>query len=151
MSRIIYCEHSKTRRVDLVFQFLLGRVAWCTGAVRRQPKRSQENSRNEKRGPLSAYAARRALVERFDIEPFPDFSAKWANFTGLVLFCIDAKFCKKIFVGKLLTRYTRFTCFCTAQISIFLIISAKFLETSSHVCSTFLCTGRCVHWTTHCA
>ena len=39
-------------------------------------------------------AAARGLVERFDIEPFSDFSAKWANFTGLVLFCIDAKFCK---------------------------------------------------------
>ena len=60
-----------------------------------------------------------SLVERFDIEPFPDFSAKSANFTELVLFCIDAKFCKKIFVGKLLTRSTRFTCFCTAQTSIF--------------------------------
>ena len=59
------------------------------------------------------------LVERFDTEPFSDFSAKWANFRGLVLFCIDAKFCKKIFVGKLLTRSTRFTCFCTAQTSIF--------------------------------
>ena len=41
------------------------------------------------------------------------------NFIGLVLFCIDAKFCKKIFVGKLLTKSTRFTCFCTAQTSIF--------------------------------
>ena len=41
----------------------------------------------------------------------PDFSAKWANFRGLVLFCIDAKFFKKIFVGKLLKRSTRFTCF----------------------------------------
>ena len=59
------------------------------------------------------------LVERFDIEPRSDFSAKWSNFVGLVLFCIDAKFCKKIFVGKLLTRSTRFTCFCTAQTSIF--------------------------------
>ena len=60
-----------------------------------------------------------ALVERFDIEPYSDFSAKWSNFIGLVLSCIDAKFCKKIFVGKLLTRSTRFTCFCTAQTSIF--------------------------------
>ena len=34
------------------------------------------------------------LVERFDIEPYSDFSAKWPNFTGLVLLCIDAKFCK---------------------------------------------------------
>ena len=49
-----------------------------------------------------------ALVERFDIEFFSDFSAKRANFRGLVLFCIDAKFCKQIFVGKLLTRSTRF-------------------------------------------
>ena len=30
-----------------------------------------------------------------------------------------AKFCNKILVGKLLTRSTRFTCFCTAQTSIF--------------------------------
>ena len=59
------------------------------------------------------------LVERFDIEPLSDFAAKWSNFIGLVLFCIDAKFYKKIFVGKLLTRSTRFTCFCTAQTSIF--------------------------------
>ena len=41
------------------------------------------------------------------------------------LFCIDAKFCKKIFVGKLLTRSTRFTCFCTAQTSIFQKIFVK--------------------------
>ena len=34
------------------------------------------------------------LVERFGIEPYPDFSAKWANFTELVLFSIDAKVCK---------------------------------------------------------
>ena len=59
------------------------------------------------------------LVERFDIEPLSDFSAKWSNLRGLVLFSIDAKFCKKIVVGKLLTRSTIFTCFCTAQISIF--------------------------------
>ena len=64
---------------------------------------------------------RAALVERFDIEPFSDFSAKWANFRGHVLFCIDAKFARKywIFVGKFLTRSARFTCFCTAQTSIF--------------------------------
>ena len=61
------------------------------------------------------------LVERFDIESDSDFSAKWSNFIGLVLFCIDAKFCKEVFVGKLLTRSTRCTstCFCTAQTSIF--------------------------------
>ena len=54
-----------------------------------------------------------AFVERFDIEPSSDFSAKWSKFMRLVLCCIDAKFCKKIFVGKLLTGSTRFTCFCT--------------------------------------
>ena len=68
------------------------------------------------------------LVERFDVEPFSDFSAKWANFIGLVLCCIDAKFCNKIFVGKLLTRSTRFTCFCTAQTSIFQKIFVKFFR-----------------------
>ena len=62
------------------------------------------------------------LVERFDIEPSSDFSSKWSNVLRLVLFCIDAKFCKKMFVGKLLARSTGFTCFwqiCTAQTSIF--------------------------------
>ena len=39
------------------------------------------------------------------------------NLERLVLGCIDAKFCKLIFVGKLLTRSTRCTYFCTAQIS----------------------------------
>ena len=65
------------------------------------------------------------LVERFDIEPFSDFSATLANVIRLVLFCIDAKFCKKVFVGQLLTRSTRFTCFCTAQTSIFQKIFVK--------------------------
>ena len=83
----------------------------------RPPRRC---GRSARWGQTSAGCSRPpTLVERFDIEPFADFSAKWANFTGLVLFCIDAKFCKKIFVGKLLTRSTRFTCFCTAQTSIF--------------------------------
>ena len=34
------------------------------------------------------------LVDRFDTEPLSDSSAKSANFMGLVLICIDAKFCK---------------------------------------------------------
>ena len=34
-------------------------------------------------------------------------------------FSADADFCKSIFVGKLLTRSTIFTCFCTAQTRIF--------------------------------
>ena len=68
---------------------------------------------------------RGGLVEWFDIEPYSHFSAKWANFRGLVLSCIDAKFSNKIFVGKLLTRSTRFACFCTAQTSIFQKIFIK--------------------------
>ena len=39
------------------------------------------------------------------------------NFERLVLGSIDADFCKEILVGKLLTRSTRFTYFCTAQTS----------------------------------
>ena len=45
------------------------------------------------------------LVERFDIEPSSDFSSKWSNFIRLVLCCIDATFCKKIFVGKALSSW----------------------------------------------
>ena len=41
------------------------------------------------------------------------------NFERLVLGSIDADFGKEILVGKLLTRSTRFTYFCTAQISKF--------------------------------
>ena len=46
-------------------------------------------------------------------------AAKIMRIKWLVLGCIEADFCKKILVGKLLTRSTRFTCFCTAQTSIF--------------------------------
>ena len=46
------------------------------------------------------YRRERAKIrERFDTEPYSGFSAKWSNFVGLVLFCIDAKFSNKIFVG----------------------------------------------------
>ena len=45
------------------------------------------------------YGGASTLVERFDIESYSDFSAKLSNCIGLVLFCIDAKFCNKIFVG----------------------------------------------------
>ena len=78
----------------------------------------------------------RPLVERFDVEPFSDFSAKWANFIGLALFCIDAKFWKKIFDGKLLTKSTRFTCFCTAQTSIF---QKNYVKLFPHFFGMFFC------------
>ena len=35
------------------------------------------------------------LVERFDIEPYSDFPAKWSNFRGLALFYIETDFCNK--------------------------------------------------------
>ena len=82
-----------------------------------RPRFSRAANLAARKAALSSAAG--ALVERFDIEAYSDFSAKLSNFIRLVLCCIDAKFCKKIFVGKLLTRSTRFTCFCTAQTSIF--------------------------------
>ena len=88
-------------------------------------KRSQRPPRPAREPKRRSSRAAWSLVERFDIEPFSDFSAKRANFIGLVLFCIDAKFCNKICVGKLLTRSTRFTCFCTPQTSIFQKIFVK--------------------------
>ena len=54
------------------------------------------------------------LVKIISLEAAKIMKIKW-----LVLGCIEADFCKKIFVRKLLTRSTRFTCFCTAQTSIF--------------------------------
>ena len=88
--------------------------------------------------PASPCASASTLVERFDIEPYSDFSAKWSNFTGLVLFCIDAKFCKKICVGKLLTRSTRFTCFCTVHISIFQKCFVKLFRNFRHFFQKFV-------------
>ena len=87
-------------------------MSGCTTFSSRMRRR-----RSCRRGSAAGKAA--PSVERFDIEPHSDFSAKLPNFTGLIPGCIDAKFCRKIFVGKLLTRSTRFTCFCTAQTSIF--------------------------------
>ena len=46
-------------------------------------------------------ALRRTLVERFGIERFSDSSTKWSNFIGLVLFCIDAKFCSDVWSEKM--------------------------------------------------
>ena len=43
----------------------------------------------------------------------------WANFRGLVLGCIEAKFCKKICVGKLSPRSTQCTPLHRSAISIF--------------------------------
>ena len=47
----------------------------------------------------------------FGIGPRPGGSVRGehANLTGLVLSCIEAKFCKKICVGKLLPRSTKCT------------------------------------------
>ena len=59
------------------------------------------------------------LVERFDTEFNPDFSAKSPNFRGLVLFCIEADFCTQIRILQHFSRTTRFAMLCTAPISKF--------------------------------
>ena len=64
-------------------------------------------------------AMARTLVERFDIAPYSDFSAKWSNFIGLVLFCIDTKLCKIICVWKLSPRSTQCTPLHSSAILIF--------------------------------
>ena len=60
-----------------------------------------------------------ALVERFDTEFNPDFSAKSPNFRGLVLFCIEADFCTQIRILQHFSRTTRFAILCTDSISKF--------------------------------
>ena len=69
-----------------------------------------------------------SLVERFDTEFNPDFSAKSPNFRGLVLFCIEADFCTQIRIFQHFSRTTRFAILCTAPIS---KKWAKFRETFS--------------------
>ena len=80
----------------------------CRPAWRRVP-----HPQGPERGWGSKAAGQRAralaLVERFDIEPYSDFSFKWSNFMRLVLCCIKIKFCNKIFVGKLSPRSTQCT------------------------------------------
>ena len=48
------------------------------------------------------------------------------NFERLVLFCIEAKFCNQILIGKHFSRSTRFAILCTAQISKFRLKIVKF-------------------------
>ena len=91
---------------------------WDSFSKKEKRRKGKKEKRTDQSG--MAYASSAGyLVERFGIESCSDFSSKWSNFIRLVLYCIDAKFRKKIFVGKLLTRSTTFTCFCTAQTSIF--------------------------------
>ena len=68
----------------------------------------------------------RGLSWKVRYRTFLWFFSQMSKLYRLVLFCIDVKFCKKIFVGKLLTRSTRFTCFCTAQTSTFQKKSSNF-------------------------
>ena len=49
----------------------------------------------------------------------PAFSAISPNFTGLVLFCIEADFCTQIRILQHFSRTTRFAILCTAPISKF--------------------------------
>ena len=68
------------------------------------------------------------LVERFDIEPFSDFTTKWSNFRGLVLGCMDSYDSNQILILQGFSRSTRFAILCTAQISKFQQKLAKFCE-----------------------
>ena len=71
------------------------------------------------------------LVERFDIEPFSDFTTKWSNFRGLVLGCIDSYDSNQIVILQGFSRSTRFAILCTAQISKF---QQKFVKLFSNFC-----------------
>ena len=75
-----------------------------------------------------------ALVERFDIEPFSDFTTKWSNFRGLVLGCIDSYDSNQILILQGFSRSTRFAILCTAQISKF---QQKFVKLFSKFCLNF--------------
>ena len=55
------------------------------------------------------------LDARFDTVSFSDFSAKWSNFRGLVLGCINADFCKQILILEHFSRSTRFPFLCTPR------------------------------------
>ena len=75
-----------------------------------------------------------ALVERFDTELNPDFSAKSPNFRGLVLFCIEADFCTQIRIFQHFSRTTRIAILCTAPISKF---EQNFVKLLSDFCRKF--------------
>jgi len=76
---------------------------WRQSAVGRRCRVPRWRKRS---GSTSRKTSSTLLVERFDIELLSDFSAKWSNFVGLVLFCIDAKFSKKIIKIFVTTRST---------------------------------------------
>ena len=80
---------------------------------------------------LAAQLAVQLLVERFDIEPFSDFTTKRSNFGGLVLGCIDSHDSNQIVILQGFARSTRFAILCTAQISKF---QQKFVKLFSKFC-----------------
>ena len=97
----------------------------------------------EGRTSRSGVAGALALVERFDTEFNPDFSAKSPNFRRLVLFCIEADFCTQIRILQHFSRTTRFAILCTDSISNFQQIFVKLFRifaqnsTKNHYFSTF--------------
>ena len=58
-------------------------------------------------------------IRRVEVVPGGSVRGERANFTRLVLGCIEAKFCKKILVGKLSPRSTQCTPLHRSLISIF--------------------------------
>ena len=86
-------------------------AAWSKTLPSRSPRASRRGPRLASRTTrisCTALCLRRRMNNELNFPP---------NFERLVLGCIAADFCKKILVGKLLTRSTRY--FCTAQISKF--------------------------------
>ena len=106
--------------------------------LRVSTRRPVERSMQLRTYPWSSSAAVRTrvktLVERFDIEPFSDFTTKWSNFRGLVLGCIDSYDSNQILILQGFSRSTRFAILCTAQISKF---QQKFVKLFSNFCLNF--------------
>ena len=74
---------------------------------------------------------------RGDLSTAPEAALDRADLTGLVLGCIEAKFCNKICVRQHFLSSTRFAYFCTAAISKFSqkigLKNQQFLENSANI------------------
>ena len=73
----------------------------------------------------------------------PGHPVRSSNFKRLVLGCIDADFCNQILVGKLLTRSTRFACFCTLGIHRSKLKSSQNFVKKSNNCCKINCATFC--------
>ena len=116
-------KQGRAKRIDIGFWFcenLWIWILWEGDIWKRIPVDEEVGPENLRAG--SAEFSRpqaEPLVERFDIEPFSDFTTKWSNFRGLVLGCIDSYDSNQIVILQGFSRSTRFAILCTAQISKF--------------------------------